>query len=57
MKAHIFKDSYYPFYGIDPYGIDPTKDVEIPVELYEKYRIIIKGLEEIQEELRIYCEG
>ena len=53
MKAHIFKDSYYPFYGIDT----SREDTEIPDELYERYHIICNELEDIQEELRIYCEG
>jgi len=56
MKAYVYKDEAYPVYGVVT-GVLGVKEVEIPDELYERYKRVSKEYDEVQAELEKYsCE-
>jgi len=57
MRVYVWKDEAYPVYGIDEDSGWRTTTVEIPDELYERYKRVKKEYGEVQKELSKYsCE-
>lgn len=57
MKVYVWKDAAYPVYGIDTDCGWRDESVEIPDDLYERYKRIEKEYGEVQAELGKYrCE-
>jgi len=60
MKVYVWKDEAHPVYGVDEDSRgfwDIKEKVEIPDELYERYKRAGKEYGEVQEELSKYsCE-
>jgi len=57
MKVYVYKDEAYPIYGIDIDKRWHKKSVEIPDELYKRYRKVELEYGKVQGELEKYsCE-
>jgi len=60
MKVYVWRDEVYPVYGIDEdsRGFWNIKEkVEIPDELYKRYKKIMLEYGEVQDELEKYSCG
>jgi len=57
MRVYVWKDEAYPVYGVDIDLSWHEKSVEIPDDLYERWKKLEKEYAEVQEELAKYsCE-
>jgi len=55
MKVFIWKDEFYPHYGITyPFSRERRHTIKIPVELYNRYKEVKKEYDKVQEELAKY---
>lgn len=50
MKVNIYKDEWYPVYGIVTDGYGPQ--IEIPQELFDRAKAAEEEFDAVQEELR-----
>lgn len=56
MKVIIYKDEYWPMYGVDSYtgAYKYGSVVDIPHEIVQEYLLVMKHFEEVQDKLKQY---